>query len=40
MGKTNNNSAEARKELGYQQAVDLEEGLKRTYKWYLQENLL
>ena len=32
--------SKAKKELGYQPAVDLDEGLKKTYEWYMQENLL
>ena len=30
----------AKAELGYRPAVGLDEGLKRTYLWYTQENML
>ena len=33
-------SAKARREIGYEPQVDLEEGLKRTYQWYKATGLL
>jgi nucleoside-diphosphate-sugar epimerase len=32
--------AKARRDLGYRPAVDLDEGLRRTYAWYVAEAML